>query len=81
MHFPPQSEQTCPLQMTTHFVLGKVNAVYCLGSSEINTLWWGQRSICDVIQVKHIHLVTSVLYLGFSKFSVRISSYSRVTAV
>jgi len=37
--------------MTTHFVLGKVITVYCLESSEINTLWWAQGSICDVMQL------------------------------
>ena len=79
MYFLPQTKQTCPLQMTTNFVLGQVITVYCRESSETNTLWWGQCIICDVMQVEHIHL--DVLYLGFNKFYVRISSYCRVTAV
>jgi len=71
IHFLLQSKRTCLLQTTTHFVSGKVITVYCLESSQT------QRSICNVMQVERTHLVTYVLYLGFSKFSVRIPSYCR----
>lgn len=66
--------------MTTHSVLVKVITVYCLESSETNTCS-GDNAACHVMQLEHIHLVTYVLYLGFNKFYVRISSYCKVTAV